>query len=206
MQTDRVCLIQFAKRPIAGLVKTRLATVLGAEGALEAHCRLLKITFDILCKSYSDQLQLWWDEAWDSQWFIQSLESCPLERVQQGANLGERMEYALDSALRDYTKVVLVGSDCPDLSPEYLAEALALLNTEDIVLGPSDDGGFVLIGATVFVPEVLTGINWGTPSVLMHTINNLQQCGLSVGVLNTLYDVDDIADYKRWQKTPNRAV
>lgn len=201
MQTESVCLMQFAKRPIAGFVKTRLANALGAKEALEVHCRLLRMTYAVLCAAPSEQVQLWWDEAWDSKSFSRYLVRCPLERVQQGKDLGQRMEYALLSALRDFTKVVLVGSDCPDLSPEYLAEALAVLNTEDIVLGPSDDGGFVLIGATGFVPEALSGINWGTSSVLAQTINNLRGCGQRVGVLSALYDVDVLVDYKRWQQS-----
>jgi hypothetical protein len=88
--------------------------------------------------------------------------------------------------------VVIIGSDSPTLPRQFLVDAFARLRTCDVVLGPSVDGGYCLIGARVAVPELFTGIAWSTPEVLPETLRRL--AGYSHWLLPTWYDVDDAAD------------
>jgi rSAM/selenodomain-associated transferase 1 len=205
MSAAEVCLIQFAKRPVAGFVKTRLMPALGPFGALNVHATLLKNTLQMLHDSKLGVLQLWWDKEWSSDEFLAATTVKPSQYIQQGEDLGARMCHALASGLESYRKVLLVGSDCPVLSKSYLLEALATLDHNDIVLGAAEDGGYVLIGARTLCAGVLRcagvlgGIPWGTATVLSDTLQNLKLLGLSCGLLDPLYDVDEFVDYQRWQ-------
>ena len=199
MTGTSLCLIQFAKRPIAGFVKTRLIPDLGAEGALQVHNELLTLTLKVLNESALGEVQLWWDQGWQSDKLFAGVELMPGQFVQQGDDLGIRMHHAITAALAEYNKVLLVGSDCPVLSKSYLLKAAAVLEQNDIVLGPSNDGGYVLIGARKLSAGVLANIPWGTETVLTDTLARLEQHGLSVGQVSPLFDVDDICDYRYWQ-------
>ena len=200
MANSNVVLIQFAKRPIPGLVKTRLIPALGVVEAARVHEELLRLTLGILQDSKLGSVQLWWDESWDDQAYMGRFGGRQLlsTSVQQGQDLGERMFQALQSQLVDAEKVVLVGSDCPVLSSQYLHAAIKTLDVYDMVLGPADDGGFVLIGASKLTEGCLTGIEWGVATALSQTREKAQSSGLSLGLLDMLWDVDVPADYQRW--------
>lgn len=200
-----VCYIQFAKRPFAGYVKTRLIPALGAEGALLVHIELLQLTLNALSETPIGDVQLWWDRQWDSSQFLSQLDpqchniSRLSQHEQQGDDLGEKMQHALITALTSHSKVVLVGSDCPVINADYLLQASTLLEEKDIVLGPSDDGGFVLIGARRVEAGLLEGMEWGVASVLQHTLQRIQTFALSCALLQPLFDVDEVSDYRRWK-------
>jgi len=121
--------------------------------------------------------------------------------LQRGGDLGERMYHALAQGLSRGSAVVLVGSDCPGLCEQYLAEAFSALEDADVVLGPAQDGGFVLIGCRQVRDGMLNGISWGRGEVLKQTLRQLATRGLSVALLTELYDVDTPADLQRWRLT-----
>jgi len=121
-----------------------------------------------------------------------------VQMVQQGSSLGERMEAALGQSLCEYDRALVVGSDCPSVDPDYARYAVACLADHDVVLGPSDDGGYVLIGASRVVEGMLDDIEWGTPEVLRQTCERLDKAGLSYFLLEPRWDVDEPADWARF--------
>lgn len=116
-------------------------------------------------------------------------------KLQQGKDLGERMKNALADALTDYSQVVVIGTDCPEITPDYLNRAFsALENGVDAVIGPAMDGGYVLLGVRRFSPLLFEDINWGTAEVLSATQKNLHSLNWNWDELNTLRDVDTPED------------
>jgi rSAM/selenodomain-associated transferase 1 len=198
--------LQFAKWPEAGRVKTRLMPELGALGALDAHIRLTLAVLDNLCAT-GYPVEFWWDRPVDDRpgeaaAIIEELAGAGLiQGVQKGCNLGERMHSALSQSLRDYDRALVVGSDCPSVDPDYARNAVAHLDDYDVVLGPSDDGGYVLIGASRVAEGMLDHIAWGTPEVLTQTCARLQESGLSYCLLEPRWDVDEPEDWDRFLRT-----
>ncbi|MCG7201465.1 TIGR04282 family arsenosugar biosynthesis glycosyltransferase [Marinobacter pelagius] len=195
--------LQFAKWPEAGRVKTRLMPELGPVGALEAHIRLTLNVLDNLCAT-GYPVEFWWDREVDEPTdealpVLEEVEGAGLvQMVQQGGSLGERMEAALGQSLCEYDRALIVGSDCPSVDPDYARHAVACLADHDVVLGPSDDGGYVLIGASRVVEGMLDDIEWGTPEVLGQTCERLKQAGLRYFLLEPRWDVDEPEDWARF--------
>ena len=198
--------LQFAKWPEAGRVKTRLMPELGAVGALDAHIRLTLAVLDNLCAT-GYPVEFWWDRPVDdrpgeAESIVEELQGAGLHQgVQQGRTLGERMHRALSQSLRDYDRALIVGSDCPSVDPDYARKAVACLADYDVVLGPSDDGGYVLIGASRVAEGMLDDIAWGTPEVLTQTCDCLKDSGLSYCLLEPRWDVDEPEDWARFLRT-----
>ncbi|RBW51401.1 TIGR04282 family arsenosugar biosynthesis glycosyltransferase [Marinobacter sp. F3R11] len=203
-ETSHAVLMQFAKWPEAGRVKTRLIPALGISGALDAHLALTGAVLDNLCGS-GLPVQFWWDRSVesvpaDAQELVSTIEQRSLvQKIQQGADLGARMFDALSAGLESYSLALIVGSDCPSVESDYVHQAVARLQECDVVLGPSDDGGYVLIGARRVVPHMLDGIEWGTEAVLEQTCEGLKKLGLSVSLLEPRWDVDEPEDWARFQ-------
>lgn len=194
--------IQFAKWPQGGRVKTRLMPALGERGALSAH---LALTGAVLGNLQATGLPLafWWDRAapakHEGDELLRRLQNLGIPQgVQTGTDLGERMTRALSGGLEHYERVVIVGSDCPSVDPDYVHQAVAELEENDLVLGPSEDGGYVLIGARRVVPGLLADINWGTEQVRQQTLARAQALGLSCTCLPERWDVDEPEDWQRF--------
>jgi len=196
-------LIQFAKWPQPGKVKTRLAVELGDEGALQAHIRL---TLAVLEQLLSTDLpvQFWWDRPLDAPppaaaSILKRLDDAGIaQHSQQGNDLGARMTHALTTGLQDFRQVIIVGSDCPSVDADYIHSARLQLQQEDVVLGPSDDGGYVLIGASRTKADMLDNIAWGTDQALVQTRKRLTETGLKHTVLKPRWDVDEPEDWRRF--------
>lgn len=196
------CTIQlFAKAPVPGQVKTRLVPLLGEEAAAELHRELLAATVETLCGMAGCRVQLWC--APDiSHPFFQGLAS---ERglslhEQQGAGLGERMAHGARGGLAASGRVILVGADCPELSGPYLQDALDRLDRgADVVIGPAEDGGYVLLGMRRFSPGLFSGISWGGPRVLEQTRSALEGLAWRWEELESLWDLDRPEDLARYQ-------
>jgi hypothetical protein len=120
-------------------------------------------------------------------------------RQQQGADLGERMCMALRDGLNRAERVLLVGSDCPELDPEYLDGALRALDDVPVVFGPASDGGYVLVGARAITMELFRSIAWGESSVLATTLERAEALGWGVATLATRADIDRPEDLERWR-------
>jgi rSAM/selenodomain-associated transferase 1 len=205
-----VVLIQFAKWPEEGRVKTRLMPLLGATGACNAHIALTVSVLDNLCKS-GYPVQFWWDRQLktvpkEAGAILRRLEREKIEgsgveqKYQTGQTLGHRILAALDQSLASYGCALIVGSDCPSVDAGYIHQAVKVLAGCDVVLGPSDDGGYVLIGANRVVPGMLDGIQWGTRMALEQTKSRLEELGLRVTLLEPRWDVDEPEDWLRFKR------
>jgi len=127
-------------------------------------------------------------------------------RPQPEGDLGERMATALDQALDSHERVVLIGSDCPVLEPADLAEAFEALGSADLVLSPAEDGGYALIGVARSGLPVFSQVDWGSDRVLRQTLAHAASAGLRVRRLRTVWDVDTVDDWERWQALPDQGI
>ena len=195
---DDRCLLFFIKDPGKGRVKTRLASAVGDKIAAKLYRRfLLEMLFTLnkgtflfyLCHYPEDSLSSLKDWLGDQYLYM----------PQTGENLGERMKNGfLEAFSMNFKRVILVGSDIPDLPIEFIEEAFASLREKDGVIGPSLDGGYYLIGfkKDTFSPRVFEGIHWSTESVFEKTLKVLQQEGLTVHALQPLRDIDTVEDLR----------
>lgn len=198
-----VLLVQFAKWPEAGKVKTRLIPALGQEGALAAHVSLSQqVLANLQATCY--RVEFWWDRerpvhVEQNEPLTSTLgKTGAVQRVQVEGDLGYRMLCALNDGLARFPAVIIVGSDCPSVDPAYLHQAITALETTDLVLGPAEDGGFVLIGARRTVPDMFRDVSWGTDQALRHSLAQFERVGLSASVLEQRWDVDELDDWRRF--------
>jgi len=197
MKYPQTCILQFAKAPRAGHVKTRLEPALGEQGALELHKKLVRHTWQTLHRADVATVQLWVDSVAESDFFSTLTPMVETLHQQQGADLGQRMMQAIGQTLAQFEQVILVGSDCPALDEGYLSQAVNALESADVVLGPASDGGYVLIGMRQLRAEVFRHINWGSDQVLMQTRARLEQSGCQWHELPERWDVDRPEDLSK---------
>jgi len=192
-------LLQFAREPVPGRVKTRMQPVLDAAGACELHIALLTHTARQLASVARCERELWvaGDPAHPALVQAAALGGAALRR-QQGADLGERMRHALATALAASPRVVLVGSDCPGLDDAYIEAAFGALATADVVLGPALDGGYVLIGVRRVDARLFRGVDWGTGAVLAQTLARVDALGWRAALLEPRRDIDRPEDLAAW--------
>jgi len=195
---DDRCLLFFIKNPEEGKVKTRLASAIGDKMATKLYKRFLfEMLFTLnggtfifyLCYSPESPLSNLKDWLGDHYLFM----------PQAGEDLGERMKNGFVEAISmNFKRVVLIGSDIPDLPLEFIEEAFTSLQEKDAVIGPALDGGYYLIGFRneTFSPRVFEGIHWSTESVFEKTLKVLQQEGLTVHTLQPLRDIDTVEDLR----------
>src|SRR5437868_5479445 len=169
MSHGRKRLILFMRFPMAGRVKTRLIPALGAEGAAALHRRLVLRTLRTAlkcCAEIDAELEIRFDAGSEGvmrHW----LGDCCLYREQGVGDLGQRMARAFERCFEDACAAcVIIGSDCPGLTPEILTTAFGLLKGNSVIIGPATDGGYYLLGVTHQMPELFRGIDWGTDVVL----------------------------------------
>ncbi len=200
-------LMIFARWPRLGKVKTRLAATVGDNRALDCYLALLSA---VTRQLRPFRPEIWWDAEPEPQGAELSTQQLELlsalsaglgERVQEGDNLGERMRKALSQAVREAGAGIIVGSDCPAVTVEHIRHVIEQLRIHDVVLIPSDDGGYVLIGSRVDLPQAFDHARWGTGHALEDTVQALSNAGLSIGYLPELWDVDTWGDWERWQRT-----
>lgn len=198
---------QFARLPRVGAVKTRLQSELSASDACAVHRELMLGVAQTLVSAKLGSVELWLDCAGSDVTVEACLEAgVSTLRLQQGTDLGARMEFALTAALAEAESVVLVGSDCPTLDGDYLAKALLALQSVDLVWGPAQDGGFVMVACRRVVAGMFDQIEWGTSSVLADCERNIRRLGLRSTALPSLYDIDTPDDLRRWRGETIRRV
>ncbi len=185
-------LIIFIKNPILGKVKTRIASEAGETTALEIYRNLLDHTRMIANQVDAARLLFYSDrverlDLWPEKKYSKSLQS--------GYHPGERLTNAFKQT-KEYDKKILIGPDCPGLTLEIIEQAYQALDYHDVVIGPTKEGGYYLIGFTQFVPEVFDHIPWGTDQVLLETLKTLQQKRLLYKLLPTLHEVETLVDWE----------
>ncbi|MDE0536242.1 TIGR04282 family arsenosugar biosynthesis glycosyltransferase [Tenacibaculum sp. L6] len=185
-------LLIFTRNPELGKVKTRLAKTIGDEAALDIYKFLLEhtkqVTQNLSCnKAVYYSVKVRENDIWDT--------SVYQKHLQDGNDLGIRMHNAFQQAFSTgYKKVVIIGSDLPELTSEHINVAYEKLNSNDVVMGPAEDGGYYLLGMKKLHANIFQHKDWGTSTVRKDTLNDLQN--ESVFLLETLNDVDVFDDIK----------
>ncbi len=188
-------LIIMTRIPEAGRVKTRLIPVLGSDGAAALHAALLRKTLHIVnVHAQESAVEVEVRFTGGNSASVESLDTAgtPIWREQQGTDLGDRMHTAITTAFSEgATAVLVIGTDCPDLTPDVLTRAWHSLDHSDLVLGPADDGGYFLIGMKQPEARLFAGVDWGTEHVLRQTRNRCREWGKSCSLLPVLSDIDE---------------
>ena len=189
----------FAKAPVPGQVKTRLAADIGEEQACEVYQSLLLNTVKNTVGS------CWETELWcapdRSDPFLQALGqrySIALEPQSHG-NIGERMLFALQQGQHKAGKVVLIGTDCPVITSAYITAAFNALDASDVVFGPVEDGGYILVGCRNTHLSMFDDVRWSSATTLSDNISAISHCDLGYELLPMLWDLDTAKDLLRWQ-------
>jgi uncharacterized protein len=188
-------LIIFVKNPVEGNVKTRIAKTTGHARAVAIYRELLSYTHTVAeslpAEGYSrtvyygdfvnaDDLWNGWNKA-----------------LQPEGDLGTRMKEAFREQLNQgATSVVIIGSDCLDLRPRHLLEAFRLLQTQEVVVGPSTDGGYYLLGMNQLHEGLFENMPWSQPTLMEHTRAFMENAGLRYAFLEPLTDIDEWSDYE----------
>lgn len=197
-------LVIFSKNPVAGKVKTRLAASIGPEQALEIYERLRSLTEKATATIDAKRAVFYSEFIPESDLFRTAGTEAWL---QQGDDLGERMHQAfLKGFSLGFSRIALIGTDCPDLSPVIIDTAFRRLDSCGVVLGPAHDGGFYLVGLQLPFPELFLGREWSTPLVLKESLEIIRQHRTSCELLPTLSDIDTIDDLRTsslWNTTPD---
>ncbi|MDP2093374.1 MAG: TIGR04283 family arsenosugar biosynthesis glycosyltransferase [Hydrogenophaga sp.] len=192
-----------AKAPVPGLAKTRLIPLLGAAGAARAQRGFALQTLATVRTASTGPLTLWC--APDTRHrFFRALRArhgvvC---QPQPAGDLGQRMAAAMVAHFAAHPRMpwLVVGTDCPALTPAHLQQAADALQTHDAVLVPAEDGGYVLLGLRRPLVSVFDRIHWSTAQVLEQTRERLHQAGATWVELPALWDVDEPADWQRWAR------
>lgn len=189
-------IIIFVRNPELGKVKTRLAQEIGEKETLQVYIDLLQHTHDITNGADCDRFVYYADyinenDLWENENFI--------KKLQEGESLGNRMMIAFFELFQQgYSKVVIIGSDCPEITGFIIEDAFDKLDTTEVVIGPSPDGGYYLLGLTHLVPELFKNKQWSTDTVLADTIKDTVSLRKSCSFLTELSDIDTADDLRRY--------
>jgi uncharacterized protein len=182
-------LIIMARSPELGKVKSRLAKTLGENRALDIYKKLLHHT---LTCAKSSGVEIKWFVDGDTSYF-QDL-GLNIEKQSNG-DLGNKMKDAFaHSFSKEYDQVVMIGTDCIDLSSSTIHDAFQALSKCDVVLGPAQDGGYYLIGMKKMLGELFESMPWSTEFLLAKTIERTRLLSLSITTLTIKNDIDEEKD------------
>lgn len=186
--TDALVIV-FVKNIKLGKVKTRLAKTIGDFGASEVYSELVKITENATDHLDLDKRIYFSDAVVETQW------KNDFKTVQKGIDLGERMSNAFkDGFEAGYKKIVLIGSDLPDINASHIMNGLNALGKNEVVFGPAEDGGYYLVGMSNLKASIFRNKTWSQPNLLNETLQELQTNQISVGILEILNDIDTYED------------
>jgi rSAM/selenodomain-associated transferase 1 len=193
----------FAKAPVAGTVKTRLAPLLGLEGAARLHARLVEHALGEAVAAGVGPVELWCAPDVSHPFFAECSRRHGVRlRAQCGDDLGERMAHAFATVHGEGAALVLIGSDCPALDRAALVAAAQALSRHPAVIAPAEDGGYGLIALSRECAALFEGIAWGTATVMAETRRRLEVSGLRWHELPRTWDVDRPEDYARLRREP----
>ncbi len=194
MERDRQArLILFTRYPRPGRTKTRLIPALGAQGAAALQQRMSEAIIAQMAQfaaQYPVNLEIRYADG--NQQAVEAWLSSDIPCLDQGeGDLSDRLRRAFAQAFSQGSRqVVVIGADCPHLTPALFAQAFAALESRELVLGPAMDGGYYLIGLNRLAPALFAEIPWGSEEVLAATLKQAQDLNLSTHLLEPLADVD----------------
>lgn len=191
-------IIVFVKNPELGKVKTRIAATAGDEQALAIYRKLLEITQRTM-DNLPCQVHIYYSSFIDNHDLFKG--SNTTKSLQAVGDLGEKMSLAFQDIYNQMpsAKVVIMGSDCPDITPDIISQAFDSLENHHLVIGPTFDGGYYCLGMDAYYPEVFKHILWSSSSVFSKTIQIAEKQNLSYHKLPTLHDIDHEEDWIAYQ-------
>ena len=186
----------FCKAPEAGKVKTRLAASVGEQVAATVHEYLAWHCLQMVVRANLAPVELWCAPAVDHPFFHRCERELGIAlRAQVSGDLGDRMLHAFADVLPNNPYAVVIGTDCPALNSRYLEDSLAALESgADAVVGPAEDGGYVLLGLSRLQEQLFKNMAWGTSNVLTETLSRMEG---SVKQMPLMWDVDHVEDLIR---------
>ncbi len=205
-------IIIFTRYPQPGTTKTRLIPLIGKDGAVLIHRKMALKTVST-CQRYSSSSRVTIEihyEGCEEQLMKQWLGNSFPYKKQAGGNLGNRMTHAFNDAFQKGSqRVIIIGTDCPELMTDHLKAAFDSLNDNLLVFGPAFDGGYYLIGLrndayNIAIPKLFRNIEWGSSTVLDTTVKNVRFLDISFNLLPFLHDVDRPEDISFWERTQKR--
>lgn len=190
--------------PEYGRVKKRLAQEIGPEDALKAYSAMLHETLENVSRLTVINIYGFYDGSLSPQnKLLNKLPCIP----QIGKDLGERMLNAINWLFdKGFKRVVLIGADSPDLPVRFIEDAFLILNNYELVIGPSEDGGYYLIGMSKPLDAIFQDISWGSRDVLEKTISTAEKEGIKHLLLPEWYDIDDIEGLRQWKSKQNKCL
>ncbi len=193
-------LVIFSKYPEEGKIKTRLAVTLGNEKALKFYNLCAHNTFSEASKLDNNvNVFLFYSDKEDKKRIKQWIDKDFVFLHQHGADLGKRMLIAFKELFdRGIEKVVIIGTDIPDMNVRLIRTAFDYLEKFDVVIGPTPDGGYYLLGMKKLIPELFSGIAWSTEEVYAKTMIKIIELGKNVKTLPKLLDIDTEEDLNVW--------
>jgi len=189
-------LVIFVKNARRGHVKTRLASSLGEDKALAIYLALCERVRNV-CLGFSGKCYVYYSEylpsepdLWEDDFFIKRKQDPVID-------LGLRMKAACNELLPVHSSVILIGTDIPHLTTNILEESILLLKNTDVVLGPSDDGGYYLIGMKKTNDYLFQNMTWSIDTVLIESIQRINMNNMTYNLLKTLSDIDTADDWEK---------
>ena len=193
---DKRFIIVFAKEPQRGKVKTRLNNDLSPERAVGLYKAFLKDTVELINK-YKNVHKIMAYHSEGNPVYLKRIAADYIFYKQKGASLGQRLYAAFVFAKNQgSTKTVIVGSDAPDLPPEYIETAFRKLSKHDVVFGPARDGGYYLVALKKSMRNIFLGIQWSTSRVLAESLRKAKEADQKVYLLKPWRDIDQYEDLK----------
>ncbi|TDQ33302.1 TIGR04282 family arsenosugar biosynthesis glycosyltransferase [Zeaxanthinibacter enoshimensis] len=198
MIKDKRLLLIFTRNPELGKCKTRLASTVGDQAALDIYKFLLEHTADVTKQlpftkwvCYSESIKP--NDHWEAAAYE--------KKLQEGEDLGERMENAFKAGFAaGFEQIIIIGSDLYDLNSRDILQAFEALDSSEVVIGPAQDGGYYLLGMKKLHPPVFRDKNWGINSVLQDTYRDLDEVNVTKLQLRNDVDVyEDIVDIPAFQ-------
>jgi uncharacterized protein len=193
-------LIIFVQNPIPGKVKKSIAKSIGEENALAVHKELLRQAEATASQLENIDVAVFYDD------YIEDNDLFDINRYQKfaqsGIDLGQRMYDAFKQSFSNrYFRVVLIGSDCYELTATTISEAFDLLKKNDVVLGPAKNGAYYLIGMRRLIPALFKDKSWDSKDVFLDTLLDIKEQGYSYQLLPTLTLIDAVEDMgEEWDK------
>lgn len=186
---NKELVIVFVKNIKLGKVKTRLAATIGNQGAFDVYTQLVDVTEKAIKNIKADK-RIYFSEA-----VVENTWKNNVKAVQQGGSLGDRMSHAFKQGFEDgYDRIVLIGSDLPDITESQINAGLQALKSNEVVFGPAEDGGYYLVGFSKFHDFVFQNKPWSQDNLLEETLNELKENRVSFSTLETLNDIDTFED------------
>ena len=186
---NKELIIVFVKNIKLGKVKTRLAKTIGIHGAFVVYKELVQIT-ELATENIKTDKRIYFSDAViDNKW------KNDYKTIQEGKNLGERMKHAFIKGFEDgYERIILIGSDLPDIDSKHFEKGLENLKHNDVVFGPAIDGGYYLVGMTKMYHSIFNNKPWSTSHLLEVTLKELDQEKTTYTLLEALNDIDTFED------------